>query len=84
MNQQQKMLQFLSSVSVDHSDPFTSEYRQVEKTYCSMFRHPVPREMLPDSISTEVLMSAMQKCIETNEDKLFEILGITINEDFLY
>lgn len=84
MNQEQKMLQFLNSFSMDHCDPFTSVYRQVEKAYCSKFKHSVPREMLPDSISTEVLMKAMQECIDTNEDKLFEILGITINEEFLY
>ena len=84
MNQEQKMLQFLNSFSVMNNDSFSSEYRQVEKAYCTKFKHPVPREMLPSSISTEALMNAMQECIVANEDKLFEILGVTIDRDFIY
>ena len=44
----------------------------------------VPREMLPDSISTEQIKQAMKKCILSKKDNLFELLGIIINDNYLY
>ena len=48
------------------------------------FGHGVPREMLPDSISTEQIKQAMKKCILSKKDNLFELLGIIINDNYLY
>ena len=43
-----------------------------------------PREMLPDSISMEQIKQAMNKCILSKKDDLFELLGVIISDDYLY
>ena len=42
------------------------------------------REMLPDSISMEQIKQVMKKCILSETDNLFELLRVTINDDYLY
>ena len=55
-----------------------------QEQYFRQFGHGVPREMLPDSISTEQIKQAMKKCILSKKDNLFELLGIIINDNYLY
>ena len=57
---------------------------EIEKQYIQHFGHSVPREMLPDSISMEQIKQSMKKCILSKTDNLFELLGVTINDDYLY
>ena len=57
---------------------------EIEEQYFRQFGHGVPREMLPDSISTEQIKQAMKKCILSKKDNLFELLGIIINDNYLY
>lgn len=40
--------------------------------------------MLPDSISMEQIKQVMKKCILSETDNLFELLRVTINDDYLY
>lgn len=47
-------------------------------------QYSVPREMLPDSISMEQIKQVMKKCILSETDNLFELLRVTINDDYLY
>ncbi len=61
-----------------------TEYDKVQDEYFSMFGHNVPRSLLPDSMSEKQIMSAMKKCISTKTDNLFELLGVEINEEYLY
>lgn len=61
-----------------------NEYYEIEEQYFRQFGHGVPREMLPDSISTEQIKQAMKKCILSKKDNLFELLGIIINDNYLY
>lgn len=64
--------------SLDH------EYYQIEEQYEKMFGHIVPRAMLPDSISMDNIKSAMKTCIENQKDTLFELLGVELNNEYLY
>ena len=57
---------------------------EIEKQYIQNFGHSVPREMLPDSISMEQIKQVMKKCILSETDNLFELLRVTINDDYLY
>ena len=61
-----------------------NEYYEIEKQYIQHFGHSVPREMLPDSISMEQIKQVMKKCILSETDNLFELLRVTINDDYLY
>ena len=76
-----------SSFAVTPSTPepkIDNEYYEIEEQYFRQFGHGVPREMLPDSISTEQIKQAMKKCILSKKDNLFELLGIIINDNYLY
>lgn len=64
--------------SLDH------EYYQIEEQYEKMFGHIVPRAMLPDSISMDNIKSAMKTCIENQKDTLFKLLGVELNNEYLY
>ena len=60
------------------------EYYEIERQYIQLFSHSVPREMLPDSIYMEQNKQAMNQCILSQKDNLFELLGVTISDDYLY
>ena len=60
------------------------EYYKIEERYKAMFGHTVPRAMLPDSISMDSIKNAMKTCIETKKDTLLELLGVELNEEYLY
>jgi hypothetical protein len=74
------MSAFISSPEpeIDH------EYYQIEAEYSKMFGHTVPRAMLPDSITMDSIKTAMKTCIERKQDTLFELLGVKINNNYLY
>lgn len=61
-----------------------TEYDKIQKEYFSMFGHNVPRSLLPDAMMDEQIVSAMKACILSKKDNLFELLGVTINDDYLY
>lgn len=69
------------------------------KSACSIRTIPVPHGLmtiltahkasstgyiLTNSISTEQIKQAMKKCILSKKDNLFELLGIIINDNYLY
>lgn len=60
------------------------EYDKVQEEYFSMFGHNVPRSLLPDTMDDEKIISAMKTCIENKKDILFELLGVDINNEYLY
>lgn len=60
------------------------EYDKTQEEYFSMFGHNVPRSLLPDAISDEEIISAMKTCIENKKDTLFELLGVELNDEYLY
>ncbi|MCD8361498.1 MAG: hypothetical protein LUC98_00845 [Lachnospiraceae bacterium] len=60
------------------------EYYEIEEQYIKLFGHGVPRAMLPDNIPIGTIKQAMMDCIQSQKDNLFERLGVTINDDYLY
>ena len=60
------------------------EYFEIEEEYEKHFGHPVPGAMIPDSVSSEQIKDAMKTCIEKNEDILFQLLGVEINDSYIY
>ncbi|MBQ9890294.1 MAG: hypothetical protein IJM39_02685 [Firmicutes bacterium] len=85
MNKDLMVADFMKSFINNNTEAIIDkEYFELEKEYKSLFKHPVPKEMLPDSITDDVIKTAMKKCIETKKDLLFDLLGVKINKEFLY
>ena len=61
-----------------------TEYDKIQEEYFSMFGYNVPRALLPDAMSDEEIISAMKVCIENEKDTLFELLGVELNDEYLY
>ena len=85
MNNDKKIANLMNSF-ISQAPPSTidHEYYDIEEQYRNLFGHSVPREMLPDSITMEEIKDAMKKCIESKRDDLFQLLGVEINEEYLY
>ena len=60
------------------------EYDKTQEKYFSMFGYNVPRALLPDAMSDKEIISAMKVCIENEKDTLFELLGVELNDEYLY
>ena len=85
MNTENTIADFMNSFIDNTPNPeIDREYFEIEEKYERLFGHFVPREMVPDSITDEKIKEAMKRCIETGKDTLFELLGITVNADYLY
>lgn len=84
MNIDKKVSDFMNAF-IDTPEPSVDqEYFEFEEQYKALFGHTVPRAMLPDSTSMDNIKEAMKKCIESKKDNLFELLGVKINEEYLY
>lgn len=84
MDKNKSVADFMNSFLNTPEPKIDNEYYEIEEQYFRQFGHGVPREMLPDSISTEQIKQAMKKCILSKKDNLFELLGIIINDNYLY
>ena len=84
MSIDKKVSDFMSAFISSPEPEIDHEYFQIEEEYSKMYGHTVPREMLPDSVTTDSIKAAMKKCIESGKDTLFELLGVEINNDYLY
>ena len=78
MDKNKSVADFMNSFLNTPEPKIDNEYYEIEEQYFRQFGHGVPREMLPDSISTEQIKQAMKKCILSKKDNLFELLGIII------
>ena len=76
MDKNKSVADFMNSFLNTPEPKIDNEYYEIEEQYF--------REMLPDSISTEQIKQAMKKCILSKKDNLFELLGIIINDNYLY
>ena len=83
MDKNKSVADFMNSFLNTPEPKIDNEYYEIEEQYFRQFGHGVPREMLPDSISTEQIKQAMKKCILSKKDNLFELLGIIINDNYL-
>ena len=80
MDKNKSVADFMNSFLNTPEPKIDNEYYEIEEQYFRQFGHGVPREMLPDSISTEQIKQAMKKCILSKKDNLFELLGIIIKK----
>ncbi len=84
MSKDKKVSDFMN-VFLNTPEPnVDQEYYQIEEQYKAMFGHSVPRAMLPDGISMDIIKSAMKTCIENKKDTLFELIGVELNDEYLY
>ena len=83
MDKNKSVADFMNSFLNTPEPKIDNEYYEIEEQYFRQFGHGVPREMLPDSISTEQIKQAMKKCILSKKDNLFELLGIIINDNII-
>ncbi len=60
------------------------EYYELSKKYREVFGKTVPTECLPSRITDDQIKQAMRECIETGQDNLLDILGVTIDDKVLY
>lgn len=76
--------EYMKSLANKTKAVIDQEYFELEKQYESKFGYIVPREMLPPSISVDAIKKAMAVCIESGKDNIFDVLGVEINENYLY
>ena len=69
MDKNKSVADFMNSFLNTPEPKIDNEYYEIEEQYFRQFGHGVPREMLPDSISTEQIKQAMKKCILSKEGK---------------
>ena len=60
------------------------EYLDLLSKYREMFGKNVPTECLPSRITDTQIKQAMRECIETGQDNLLDILGVTIDDKVFY
>lgn len=60
------------------------EYLDLLSKYREMFGKGVPTECLPSRITDTQIKQAMRECIETGQDNLLDILGVTIDNTVIY
>lgn len=85
MDNNSSMIDILNAFIDNTPEPeLDREYFEIEEEYKKLFGHPVPGAMIPDSISSEQIKDAMRTCIEKNEDNLFQLLGVEIDDSVKY
>lgn len=84
MSIDKKVSDFMNAFLDTPEPDIDQEYYQIEEQYKAMFGHTVPRAMLPDSISMDNIKSAMKTCIENKKDTLLKLLGVELNNEYLY
>lgn len=60
------------------------DYYELHKKYREMFGKGVPTECLPSRITDVQIKQAMKECIETGQDSLLDILGVSIDDTVIY
>ena len=75
MDKNKSVADFMNSFLNTPEPKIDNEYYEIEEQYFRQFGHGVPREKIKQ---------AMKKCILSKKDNLFELLGIIINDNYLY
>lgn len=84
MNNEKKVSDYMATFLGRPESEIDKDYYKIEEMYIKRFGHGVPRAMLPDAISLDEIKRAMKTCLESGEDKLMELLGVEINNEYLY
>lgn len=56
----------------------------LENEFRKLFGHGIPRESLPDGITDEKMMEALQACIREKKDDLLNRLGVKLCKGVRY
>lgn len=81
---QDKVKSFMKYLINRKSTEVDKEYLDLLSKYRKMFGKNVPTECLPSRITEEQIKQAMKECIETGQDSLLDILGVSIDDTVLY
>lgn len=79
-----KVKSFMKYLINKKSTDVDKEYLDLLSKYRKMFGKNVPTECLPSRITEEQIKQAMRECIETGEDNLLDILGVSIDDTVIY
>ena len=79
-----KVKSFMKYLINKKSTEVDKEYLDLLSKYRKMFGKNVPTECLPSMITEEQIKQAMRECIETGQDRLLDILDVTIDDTVLY
>lgn len=79
-----KVKGFMKYLINKKSTEVDKEYLELLNKYRKMFGKNVPTECLPSRITEEQIKQAMRECIETGQDRLLDILDVTIDDTVLY
>ena len=79
-----KVKSFMKYLINKKSTGVDKEYLDLLSKYRKMFGKNVPTECLPSRITDVQIKQAMKECIETGQDSLLNILGVSIDDTVLY
>ena len=79
-----KVKSFMKSLINKKGTEVDKEYLDLLSKYREMFGKNVPTECLPSRITDTQIKQAMRECIETGQDNLLDILGVTIDDKVFY
>lgn len=79
-----KVKSFMKYLINKKSTDVDKEYLDLLSKYRKMFWKTVPTECLPSRITDVQIKQAMRECIETGQDSLLNILGVSIDDTVLY
>lgn len=79
-----KVKSFMKYLINKKSTEVDKEYLDLLSKYRKMFGKNVPTECLPSRITDDQIKQAMKECIETGQDSLLDILGVSIDDTVIY
>lgn len=79
-----KVKSFMKYLINKKSTEVDKEYLDLLSKYRKMFGKNIPTECLPSRITDDQIKQAMKECIETGQDSLLDILGVSIDDTVIY
>lgn len=58
----------------------TDEYKKIAMEYKKKFGYGVPLRMIPPTAATSDLIAKIKECIDSGEDNLLSLYGVSIEE----
>lgn len=80
MEEWEDLLNVLSSASSEENP----EYELAEQSYYDAFGHIPPIAMIPEGIAEDSIVAAIKQCVAQGEEDILKVLGIKLDERFVY